>query len=110
MQCDGQVYPSQKFSEMNPDILSNGAGWGISFRANSLRTASFREIWEGREFERYRAMATSLRYVQAYDTCRTCAFSKTYCIPNAGAAVNGERSPQLICSHISDQAAGRAVV
>lgn len=110
IQCDGLVYPSQKFSEMNPEILAGGAQWGVQFDHNALQERSFQAIWEGEEFNAYRDMATALRYVAAYDTCRECAFSKTYCIPNAGAAVNGESSPQLICSHLFDQTREHRVV
>lgn len=110
IQCDGLVYPSQKFSEMNPDILASSADWGVQFQQNTLKTQSFRQIWEGAEFNGYRDLATSLRYIKAYDTCSSCSFSRTYCIPNAGAAVNREKSPQLICSHLFDLSREQRVV
>jgi MoaA/NifB/PqqE/SkfB family radical SAM enzyme len=100
IQCEGLVFPSQKFSEMNPEILANGSRWGIEFAHNSLHQRSISDIWSGAEFERYRSLATKLAYVKSYETCRDCAFAKNYCIPNAGAAINGESSPQQICEHL----------
>jgi hypothetical protein len=100
VQCDGKVFPSQKYSEMNLDILAGGERLGISFHKNSLREHTFQSIWDGEEFDRYRELMTSLNFMKHYDVCQTCKFAKTYCIPNAGAAHRGEKYPQLICAHL----------
>jgi MoaA/NifB/PqqE/SkfB family radical SAM enzyme len=100
MQCDGRVYPSQKFSEMNPDILERAKTQGLRFERNDFRQSSFLEIWEGAEFEAYRAFTTSLQFLSSYEVCQHCQFAKTYCIPNAGSAIAGENTPQVICDHL----------
>lgn len=100
IQCDGKVFPSQKYSEMNTDILAQGEKFGIVFRNNSVKEKNLRSIWESEGFEQYRHLMTSLSYIEDYDTCKQCQFAKTYCIPNAGAAHSGESYPQAICSHV----------
>lgn len=98
VQCDGRVFPSQKCSEMVPDVLIGAAReLGITFRENSIRSRSFSDIWWGADFTRYRTMMLTKQHIAGYSTCRRCPMSKTTCLPAAGAYLLEEQWPEEIC-------------
>lgn len=97
IQCDGRVFPSQKCSEMVPEVLNGVKELGLNFRDNSVKTKSFQDIWFGPDFEGYRNIMLKKQHIKNYNSCSNCSFSKTYCLPSAGAYLAGEKDPQPIC-------------
>jgi MoaA/NifB/PqqE/SkfB family radical SAM enzyme len=98
IQCDGRVFPSQKCSEIDPNVLIGAArDIGIVFRNNSVRDHSFKDIWFGEDFKRYRKFVLAKNYVASYESCATCKFSRNVCLPTASAFLAGDKNPHAIC-------------
>lgn len=99
VQCDGRVFPSQKCSEMVPDVLIGAAEEiRVRFRDNNIRKKRLSDIWYGEDFNRYRKMMLQKEYMRTYSTCSKCPMSKTYCIPTAAAFLLDESKPQPLCT------------
>jgi MoaA/NifB/PqqE/SkfB family radical SAM enzyme len=107
IQCDGRVFPSQKCSEMVPEVLAGAGVRGMSFLDNSIRARRFADIWNGPDFGRYRDLVMRREHLAHYRSCSTCEFSSNLCLPTAGAFLAGESDPQPIC--VEAAKASRAV-
>lgn len=98
IQSDGRVFPSQKCSEIVPDVLIGAAGeMAVKFRNNSVRDHRFIDIWHGADFSKYRDLMLSKRHMAAYATCRVCPRARTSCIPTAAAYLLDAAIPHPIC-------------
>jgi MoaA/NifB/PqqE/SkfB family radical SAM enzyme len=97
IQCDGRVFPSQKCSEMVPNVLAGAGVRGMSFLDNSVKTRSFADIWNGTDFGRYRDLVMRREHLAHYRSCSTCEYSTNLCLPTAGAFLAGQSDPQPIC-------------
>lgn len=100
IQCNGRVFPSQQCSEMFPEALKGIEKSGIKFEGNYVRDKPFLDIWLGKDFEKYRELMIQKTHIKNYNSCSSCKFSKTYCIPSPKAYLMNELDPYSICKEI----------
>jgi len=103
IQHDGRVFPTQQCSEMIPSVLNGAGKLGITFANNSLRQYSFKEIWNNKEFGRFRSNLLGRGYVDKLYPCNTCKFRHSYCQPSMGQFLKGETTSHPLCVFVAQE-------